>query len=86
MHMTAGTIAAGMNLATRGTPWPSALAVTDDQSVIMPTGEGVGRLPRGLQLDYQPSADLTDYTLVITDPVTGGSVEYSTLTGVVTDR
>jgi hypothetical protein len=87
MHMTAQSIAAGMNLATLGNPWPSALIVTtDDQSVIMPTGEGVGRLPRGLQLDYQPSADLTHYTLVITDPVTGGSVEYSTLTGVVTDR
>lgn len=87
MHITAGSIAAGMNLATRGNPWPAALAVTtDDQSVIMPTGQGVGQLPRGLQLAYQPSADLTDYTLVITDPVTGGAVEYSTVTGVVTDR
>ncbi|HYI33475.1 MAG TPA: hypothetical protein VEX88_08455 [Glaciibacter sp.] len=88
MHLTLESIMSGMNLATvPRNQWPSALTVTtDDQSVIMPTGQSVGQLPRGLQLAYQPSADLTDYTLVITDPVTGGSVEYNTLTGVVTDR
>jgi hypothetical protein len=88
MQVAAGTISYLMREATEeGDPWPTTLAVTtDDRSVMMPTGEIVGWLPQGAQLSYQPTPDLMDFVLVITDPVTGGAVEYSTVSGVVMDR
>lgn len=88
MQMTAGTIAFTLRMYTgEGNPWPPALALTtDNHTVITPLGQVLARLPSGVELSYEVSADLMDYTLVLTAPETGEAVQYDTETGGVTNR
>ncbi|TFD76081.1 hypothetical protein E3T54_10895 [Cryobacterium sp. Sr8] len=85
---TAGTLAYVMNRITpAGHPWPASLAVTtDNRRVMTPTGEVLGMVPRGAELSYQPSADLSGYTLTVTGSTFGVIAEFSSYTGEVTTR
>ena len=86
LQLSAGSLAAALQqYASAGNPWPAALAVTtDNRSVLTPSGDVLGQLPRGAELAYQVAQDLTEYTLVLSDPESGGGVEFKSATGVMT--
>jgi hypothetical protein len=68
-----------------GTGWPSSLAVgSSGISVVLPSGQSLGKIPEGAKVVYARSADHLNYSLVIIGPETGVRVMYDTQSGYIT--
>jgi len=68
-----------------GSGWPSSLSVGyGGVSVVLPSGQSLGKIPEGAKVIYARSADHLNYSLVIIGPETGVRVKYDTQSGYIT--
>lgn len=69
-----------------GSSWPEALIVASDgQSIVLQSGQVVGRMPPDTQLHYSRSADGANFSLVLTGR-SGVVVQYDTQSRAITTR